>query len=159
MPVRDRPNHRRPLGVPRAPTQQQHAERLARATFGRRLAAILFPAPPRGGPVTWRRGQGPGNQRGWHDEWRVTGYPGGDHEAVDTTWSSTDPRWPDGAAEVAARTYVLTVLEDDNAPPWEVPPTLRHRRIYTGQYENVDVQPRPKWRRPANALHRTGARP
>jgi hypothetical protein len=99
--------------------------------------------------VTWRRGQGATvNRRGWHDEWRVTGR-NDLSEAYDQTWSSLDPSWPDGYAEVAARTFVQTVIEDETSPPWKVPPTLRHRRVFTGQWEDVDVKPRPAWRRPA----------
>lgn len=88
------------------------------------------------------------NRRGWHDEWRVTGDPDPSRLPVfDHTWRSDDPRWPDGLATVAARTFVQGVLEDETAPPWQTPPRLTHRRVFTGQWDDVEVTARPAWRR------------
>lgn len=98
------------------------------------------------------------NRRGWHDEWEVTGRPDPDLGPVAERFDSRSGQTPGHLAEVAARALMHRELD---GPEWLEGPTLRRRRIFTGEWEDVDVRPRPGPTRAAvrRARQPQGARP
>lgn len=90
-------------------------------------------------PLTTPPGRG-----GWHDEWHVWGDPsvvidGELHKAelFDNVFDSRDPRHPGLEAQVMARAFVRGAYALARTP-WRDGPHIRHRRVYTGPWEDVD---------------------